>query len=87
MPPVKQWVCFFDVVYSIKALPYLLHRAYQTYQVLYGLVVLFAITRASVFVAGSFLALVVVEASASVCESPVISLVDSAVRNSFGVGG
>eukprot|EP00903_Cladosiphon_okamuranus_P011518 g10845.t1 len=56
-------------------------------KILYGMIVLFAITTSSVLVAGNFLTLAAVEASSAICESPILSLVDSSVRKSFGAGG
>ncbi|CAM9838261.1 unnamed protein product [Scytosiphon promiscuus] len=56
-------------------------------QVLYALLVLYAATRASVLFAGSLLAVMAVEISCSIPDSPIGSLIDSAIRKSFGSDG
>ncbi|CAN0457479.1 unnamed protein product [Ectocarpus sp. 8 AP-2014] len=61
------------------------HGVQQT--ALYVLLLLFAITGSTVLFAGSFFALVAVEISSSVSRSPIVSLIDAAVRNAFGSGG
>ncbi|CAM9442348.1 unnamed protein product [Ectocarpus sp. 13 AM-2016] len=54
---------------------------------LYGLMILFAITRPTMLTAGGFWALAAVEISCSVSLSPMNSLIDAAVRKAFGSGG
>ncbi|CAM9812625.1 unnamed protein product [Ectocarpus sp. 8 AP-2014] len=61
------------------------HGVQQT--ALYVLLLLFAITGSTVLFAGSFSALAAVELSSSVSRSPIVSLIDAAVRNAFGSGG
>ncbi|CBJ26722.1 probable maltose permease [Ectocarpus siliculosus] len=61
------------------------HGVQQT--ALYVLLLLFAITGSTVLFAGSFFALAAVEISSSVSRSPIVSLIDAAVRNAFGSGG
>lgn len=56
-------------------------------KVVYVASILYAVTRSSVLLASSFLAVAAVEISVSVSESPVGSLVDSAIRHAFGGDG
>ncbi|CAM9498558.1 unnamed protein product [Ectocarpus fasciculatus] len=55
--------------------------------VLYGLMLLFAIARSTMLVAGGFWALAAVEISCSVSMSTIMSIIDAAVRNVFGSDG
>ncbi|CAM9306786.1 unnamed protein product, partial [Hapterophycus canaliculatus] len=54
---------------------------------LYGSILLFAITRPSVIIAGGFFMLAAVEASACVSESPIVNLIDASVSHSVGSSG
>ncbi|CAM9109176.1 unnamed protein product [Ectocarpus sp. 8 AP-2014] len=54
---------------------------------LYGLILLSAITRPNMLIAGGFWALAAVEIPCSVSEGPIVSLIDAAVRKAFGSGG
>ncbi|CAB1096853.1 unnamed protein product [Ectocarpus sp. CCAP 1310/34] len=56
-------------------------------QVVYVASILYAVTRPSVLLASSFLAVAAVEISVSVSESPVGSLVDAAIRHASGGDG
>lgn len=56
-------------------------------QMLYAAIILYAVFSPSVLVAGGFAAVVVVETLSSVSKSPITSLVDAAVRHSFGGDG
>ena len=56
-------------------------------KILYGVMSLYAISRPSVLIVGGFLAVGAVEALCSVSMSPIGSLVDSAVRHTFGGEG
>lgn len=47
----------------------------------------YTITRPSLLIAGSVIFVAALEASASIAETPIGSLVDAAVRHSFGAGG
>ncbi|CAM9355306.1 unnamed protein product, partial [Ectocarpus sp. 8 AP-2014] len=58
-----------------------------TSKVVYVASILYAVTRPSVLLAGSFLAVAAVEISVSVSESPVGSLVDAAIRHASGGDG
>lgn len=56
-------------------------------KILYGVMSLYAVFRPSVLVAGGVLAVGAVEALCSVSMSPIGSLVDSAIRHTFGGEG
>eukprot|EP00904_Undaria_pinnatifida_P002326 jgi/Undpi1/12094/HiC_scaffold_4.g01792.m1 len=56
-------------------------------QILYVAMMLYAVFPPSVLVAGGFSAVVVVETLSSIAKSPITSLVDAAVRHSFGGDG
>lgn len=47
----------------------------------------YAVTRPSLLVAGSVFFVAVLEALTSISQTPISSLVDAAVRHSFGAGG
>lgn len=56
-------------------------------KILYAAMMLYAVFPPSVLVAGGFSAVVVVETLSSIAKSPITSLVDAAVRHSFGGDG
>ncbi|CAM9669265.1 unnamed protein product [Pylaiella littoralis] len=56
-------------------------------QLVYAALLLYAVTRPSVLFAGTFFAAAAVEASCSFSKSPLGSLIDSAIRHSFGGDG
>lgn len=72
--------------FSIPPRRFLLLRATSN-KILYGVMSLYAVFRPSVLVAGGVLAVGAVEAVCSVSISPIGSLVDSAVRHTFGGEG
>ncbi|CAM9521360.1 unnamed protein product, partial [Scytosiphon promiscuus] len=65
----------------------LIERHSLQQKALYGSILLFAITRPSVIIAGGFLMLAVAEASACVSESPIVNLIDASVSHSVGSSG
>eukprot|EP00903_Cladosiphon_okamuranus_P010272 g9726.t1 len=72
-------------VVGFETVVYSRHKIQQ--QTLYVALFLHAVTQSFVLLARSFLAVAAVEISISVSESPVSSLVDSAVRHAFGGDG
>lgn len=77
------FVCF-GIALSAPSLP---SRSPFSNKMLYAVMALFAISRPSVLLVGGFLAVGAVEVFCSVSMSPITSLIDSAVRHSFGGKG
>ena len=67
--------------------PLPIHFFFSSTKMLYMTLLVYMITRPTVLMAGSFLAVIAVELLCAIGKSPISSLIDTAVRQASGMDG